>query len=114
MARGRREAPRNKQAVRNSYLYSAANQDLKISDNSEGFVVSRKLKEKKNKKQPRAWKFDFFKKRNFKLFFKLGTILVTSLVGLVFLAKGFSGIVSNLVFDKSEDNDDDLVKKPKT
>ena len=42
MARGRREAPRNKQAVRNSYLYSAANQDLKISDNSEGFVVSRK------------------------------------------------------------------------
>ena len=51
MARGRREAPRNKQAVRNSYLYSAANQDVKISDNSEGFVVSRKLKEKKNKKQ---------------------------------------------------------------
>lgn len=49
MARGRREAPRNKQAVRNSYLYSAANQDLKISDNSEGFVVSRKLKEKKIK-----------------------------------------------------------------
>lgn len=114
MARGRREAPRNKQAVRNSYLYSAANQDVKISDNSEGFVVSRKLKEKKNKKQLRAWKFDFFKKRNFKLFFKLGTILVTSLVGLVFLAKGFSGIVSNLVFDKSEDNDDDVVKKPKT